>query len=76
MEEIWRDIVGYEGLYQVSNLLNVRSLDRYDSRGCFRKGIILKRKTTTQNSIWFYMEIQKGGLKSSFFNSVLFNILF
>lgn len=27
MEE-WRDVVGYEGLYQVSNLGNVRSLDR------------------------------------------------
>lgn len=28
MEEIWKDIVGFEGYYQVSNLGNVRSLDR------------------------------------------------
>ena len=28
MQEIWKDIVGYEGLYQVSNLGRVRSLDR------------------------------------------------
>lgn len=28
MEEIWKDIKGYEGLYQVSNLGRVRSLDR------------------------------------------------
>lgn len=27
MEEIWKDIDGYEGLYQVSNLGNVRSLN-------------------------------------------------
>jgi hypothetical protein len=27
MEE-WRDIIGYEGYYQVSNIGNVRSLDR------------------------------------------------
>jgi hypothetical protein len=27
MEEIWKDIEGYEGKYQVSNLGNVRSLD-------------------------------------------------
>jgi hypothetical protein len=27
--EEWRDVVGYEGLYQVSNLGRVRSLDRY-----------------------------------------------
>lgn len=26
--EIWKDIVGYEGLYQVSNLGRVKSLDR------------------------------------------------
>lgn len=29
MEEIWKDIKGYERLYQVSNFGNVKSLDRY-----------------------------------------------
>lgn len=29
MEELWVDIDGFEGLYQVSNLGNVKSLDRY-----------------------------------------------
>ena len=28
MKEIWKDVVGYEGLYQVSNLGNVKSVDR------------------------------------------------
>lgn len=28
MRELWRDVVGYEGFYQVSNLGSVRSLDR------------------------------------------------
>lgn len=28
MNEIWKDIEGYEGLYQVSNLGNVKSLNR------------------------------------------------
>ena len=27
--EVWRDIKGYEGLYQVSNLGRVKSLERY-----------------------------------------------
>ena len=27
-EEIWKDIPGYEGLYKVSNLGNVKSLER------------------------------------------------
>ena len=30
MEEIWKDIQGYEGIYQVSNYGEVRSLDRIE----------------------------------------------
>lgn len=33
MEEIWKDIAGYEGLYQVSNLGRVKSLDKYVNTG-------------------------------------------
>jgi hypothetical protein len=44
--ENWRDIPGYEGLYQVSNTGDVRSLDRVthgiDGRHYFRKGMDLK----------------------------------
>jgi hypothetical protein len=29
MEEIWKDIIGYFGLYQISNLGNIKSLERY-----------------------------------------------
>lgn len=29
MEEIWKDIKGYEGVYQISNLGNVKSVERY-----------------------------------------------
>ena len=29
MEEIWKDISGYEGCYQVSNFGRIKSLDRY-----------------------------------------------
>ncbi len=37
--EIWKDITGYEGRYQVSNLGRVKSLDRYINhwRGGLRK---------------------------------------
>lgn len=31
--EIWKDIKGYEGLYQVSNLGRVKSLEKYVSNG-------------------------------------------
>lgn len=33
MEEMWKDVAGYEGLYQVSDLGRVRSLN-YRCRGC------------------------------------------
>lgn len=29
MEEVWKDIIGYEEYYQVSNKGNVRSKDRW-----------------------------------------------
>ena len=45
MEEIWKDIPDYEGLYQVSNMGNVRSLDRYVKQHSgykqFKKGKVL-----------------------------------
>lgn len=31
--EIWKDIPGYEGLYQASNLGRIKSLPRYSTRG-------------------------------------------
>ena len=46
-KEIWKDIPNYEGLYQVSNLGNVRSLNHYASNGI--KDIIYKGKILNQN---------------------------
>lgn len=43
MEE-WREIPGWEGLYEVSNMGNVRSLDRRCSSGKFCKGQILAKR--------------------------------
>lgn len=46
MKEIWKDIKGYEGYYQVSNIGRVRSLDRtviHKFNNKFYKGIILKQ---------------------------------
>ena len=31
--EIWKDVVGFEGLYKVSNKGNIYSVERKDSRG-------------------------------------------
>lgn len=41
-KEIWKDIKGYEGCYQVSNTGKVRSLDKVDRRGNECYGVIKK----------------------------------
>lgn len=44
MKEIWKDIIGYEGLYQVSNLGRIKSL---------------KRKTISRNGNTKYLKSEK-----------------
>lgn len=59
MQEIWKDIEGYEELYQVSNLGRVKSLDRkiWNGKALFMKnGKILKPKTATN-----YNRVQLSG---------------
>lgn len=43
--EIWKDVVGYEGLYQVSNFGNVKSLDRKRFNG----RVMANKKGQTMN---------------------------
>ena len=46
MSETWKDIKDYEGLYRVSDLGRVRSVDRIEKCSTFtrkRKGVILKQ---------------------------------
>ena len=62
MEE-WRDINGYEGLYQVSSEGRVRSIDRYVMRNgspAFLKGKILKQnKCGGRNSDYWFVGLSK-----------------
>ena len=44
MIEIWKDIPNYENCYQVSNLGNVKSLDKLDTLGRRVKGKLMKAK--------------------------------
>lgn len=55
MNEEWRDVVGYEGLYQVSNLGNVKSLN-YQKRG-YAQNLVLKRNRNGR--LW--VELLKNG---------------
>ena len=42
MDEVWKDIEGYEGYYQVSNCGRVKSLDRIVTSGKTKKGMIIQ----------------------------------
>lgn len=64
MGETWKDINGYEGLYQVSNLGRVRSLDKYvkskNNSLKFCKGVVLKN-SLYKKSGYFYVGLHKNG---------------
>lgn len=57
MEE-WRDIIGYEDLYQVSNLGNIKSLKRIDLIGRIKSEKILK---PVVNETYFRVTLYKNG---------------
>lgn len=59
MKEEWKDIKGFEGIYQVSNYGIIKSLDRYDSRNRFRKGRIMPLLLNTDG--YFQLKLCKDG---------------
>ena len=59
LKEIWKDVVGYEALYQVSNLGRVRSKNRLDGSGNKRKGMV--RKLNPQKDGYIHVNLCKSG---------------
>lgn len=59
-KEEWRDILGYEGIYQVSNLGRIKSLDRYVNRSrngdALVKGRIMKFFTNKNNAFYIHLK--------------------
>lgn len=75
MKEIWKDIEGYEGLYQVSNLGRVRSLDRkvwnYTKKGRILKphsnghsyqNVSLHKENKTEKHLYIHILVAKAFL--------------
>ena len=50
MKEIWKDIKGYEGFYQVSNLGRIKSLSRNIIR--IKKGVLKNGGKSWYQRIW------------------------
>jgi hypothetical protein len=60
INEIWKDIPGYEGLYQASNLGRVKRLGYYPSNGIYVDEKI--RKQTTNNRGYRTLSIYKNNI--------------
>lgn len=66
MIEIWRDIKDYEGLYQVSNLGRVRSLDRNGKgKGNGSKGKIIK-PCLDKSTGYYRVTLHKNGINKTY----------
>lgn len=47
LDEVWKDILSWENIYQISSLGSIRSLDRLDANGHKRKGKVLKQSVSS-----------------------------
>ena len=57
--ETWKDVVGYEGLYEVSNKGNVYSVERMDALGREQGGLVLKPKYNNRG--YLMVSLYKNG---------------
>lgn len=67
-KEIWKDIPDYKGVYQVSNLGRIRSLDRYVKRGksgFFKEGQI--QKLQNNGNGYLYKQLKHKGRHRNFY---------
>ena len=60
-DEIWRDVKGFEGQYQVSNKGNVYSVERINSRGHKCGGLMLK--PTYDKDGYFLVSLYENNVK-------------
>lgn len=61
--EVWKDVVGYEGFYKVSNKGNVKSVERLDTIGRRCGGLILKPRHHKHG--YFHVALYKNGKKKN-----------
>lgn len=61
MQEFWRDIKGYEGLYQISNFGNVKSVERIVKRGTNFKPVCERVLKTGDKDGYKYVILSKNG---------------
>ena len=65
--EVWKDVVGYEGLYKVSNKGNVYSVERRDTLGRKIGGRTLRPTSDTHG--YHQIGLCKNGIEKKRINS-------
>ena len=66
-QEIWKDVIGYEGLYQVSNFGNVKSLPKEWMSAIKRKhdGILLKKTIDNRGNGYYQVGLTKNKIRKT-----------
>ena len=65
MKEIWKDIKGYEGLYQISNTGKIKSLERYKDNHS-KKQLVkekIRKQIISKTGYYTCMLTKNGNLK-------------
>ncbi len=57
MEEEWRPVVGYEGLYEVSNLGRIRTVEHYCFRGRYNQKSLVEPRIRVLNEKSGYLKV-------------------
>ena len=63
MEEIWKDVEGFEGLYQVSNDGRIKSFKQWKRAGCPQEFIL---KPSISNAGYLQVTLYKDHIRSKF----------
>jgi len=66
--EVWKDIPNYEGLYQASNLGNIKSMQRFVRHSCGGQQIVNERilKATKKKTGYLVVDLSKDGMRDNF----------
>ena len=70
MKEVWKDIPGYEGLYQVSNLGRVKSLERVVRNPRYKSGVMHqpeKIKTPSVKNGYLKLSLHNDGISKNYY---------
>lgn len=64
-KEIWKPILGYEGIYEVSSFGRIKSLKRFSKEDKNERGLILKQKKTKDG--YYIISLYNQGKAKIFF---------